>query len=80
MTSAAKSPKPVQEAEGNQRSDQVEPMHRGAKAEADDYSDGRRQPDSERGVAGTDQQLPGTGGTTGEHSGQEAVPPRQPKK
>ena len=80
MTSAARSRKPVEEAEGNQRSDQVEPMHRGAKAEADDYSDGRRQTDSERGVAGSDQPLPGTGGTTGEHSGQEAIPPLQPKK
>ena len=90
MTSAARSRKPVQEsegqrtpvqdAEGNQRSDQVEPMHRGAKAEADDYSDGRRETDSERGVADSERQSPGTGGTTGEHSGQEAIPPLQPRK
>ncbi len=32
------------EAQQNQRSDQVEPMHDGAKAEADDFSDGRREP------------------------------------
>ncbi|MEP7308082.1 MAG: hypothetical protein ABJA98_21480 [Acidobacteriota bacterium] len=80
MKSSTQVEKPVEEAEGNQRSDQVEPMHRGAKAEADDYSTGPRETDSERGVAGSGQQLPGTGGTTGEHSGQETIPPLKPKK
>ena len=80
MTSAARSKKPVQSAEQNQQSDQVEPMQRGAKAEADDFSGGRREADSERGVVDSEQQSPAMGGTTGEHSGQEAVPPRQPKK
>ena len=46
-------------------------MHRGATAEADDFADGRRQPDSERGASESERGEPATpGGTTGEHSGQ----------
>jgi hypothetical protein len=55
----------------NQRSDQVEPMAPGAKAEADDYADGPRQPDSERGASESERGQPASpGGATGEHSGQ----------
>jgi hypothetical protein len=63
-------PSADQEAARNQRSDQVEPMHDGAKAEADD-SDGRRETDSERGPSESERGEPASpGGTTGEHSGQ----------
>jgi hypothetical protein len=79
MKASTKIEKPTQDAVENQRSDQVEPMHRGAKAEADDFSDGRRQQDSERGASESDQQSPFSGGTTGEHSGQDATsaPPQK---
>ncbi len=62
------------EAQQNQRSDQVEPMHDGAKAEADDFSDGRRETDSERGPSESEHEQPANpGGTTGEHSGQKPL-------
>jgi hypothetical protein len=64
-------PRVVQDAAKNQESDQVEPMHDGAKAEADDFSGGPREVDSERGPSDTDKGDPANpGGTTGEHSGQ----------
>jgi len=64
-------PRVVQNAAKNQQSDQVEPMHDGAKAEADDFSGGPREADSERGPSDTERGQPATpGGTTGEHSGQ----------
>ena len=55
----------------NLRSDQVEPMAPGAKAEADEYSDGPREADSERGASESERGQPASpGGATGEHSGQ----------
>jgi hypothetical protein len=63
-------PKVEQDEEGNQRSDQVEPMHRGARAEADQFASGHREKDSERGPAASEQET-ASGGSTGEHSGQD---------
>jgi hypothetical protein len=50
--------------------DSVEPMHRGARAEVDDSSDGQRQPSSARGALQGEHDPTNPGGTDGEHSGQ----------
>jgi hypothetical protein len=71
MTSPKKKTRVFESAEDNQRSDQVEPMHRGAKAETDEYGS-RREHDSGRGAPGVEPAMPGEpGGISGEHSGQQ---------
>jgi len=83
MPSSKKARTTPQPPEDNQRSDQVEPMHPGAKAEADEYADERRVKDSSRGAPATESEAPSApGGATGEHSGQRTsagpVPPESP--
>jgi hypothetical protein len=51
-------------------SDQVEPMHRGSRADVDDYPGETRERDSARGTSGSDRGAAEPGGPTGEHSGQ----------
>jgi hypothetical protein len=51
-------------------SDQVEPMHRGSRADVDDYPGEARQRDSARGTSGSERGAAEPGGPTGEHSGQ----------
>jgi hypothetical protein len=51
-------------------SDQVEPMHRGSRADVDDYPGEARERDSARGPSGTERGSAEVGGPAGEHSGQ----------
>jgi hypothetical protein len=52
------------------QSDQVEPMHRGSRADVDDYPGETRERDSARGTSGSERGAAEPGGPAGEHSGQ----------
>jgi hypothetical protein len=55
--------------------DSVEVMHKGARAEVDDFPAGPREEDSPRGPQLSDRPVADPGGTAGEHSGQKKSRP-----